>query len=193
MIGDNVGEENFLAQVGLDALVLVGPSGSGKTTVGLALAARFGARFIDADDHHTSANIEKMARGEGLTDEERQPWLQSLAHLLHESEAKNIVLACSALKRTYRQKLTGKRRVYFLGLSVAGQHLELRLRDRQSHFAGRELLKSQLATWEQPEKDSGLPEGWILAEGPLQEVLERARAHLVARYLERGSESREVP
>jgi carbohydrate kinase (thermoresistant glucokinase family) len=89
------------------ALLLMGVSGSGKTTVGVALAQRLGWRFIDGDDFHPQANVEKMRAGTPLNDKDRAPWLERLNAVLRHSLAKDepIVLACSALKARYRAQL----------------------------------------------------------------------------------------
>lgn len=140
--GDNVGRSQ---------LVVIGPSGCGKSTFGRALAIAINAQFIDADDHHSSANKAKMARGEGLNDADRSPWLDTLCELLHTSEAPRIVLACSALKETYRLTLKGgPRQVEFLFLQVPREVLAERLKTRAGHFATESLLDSQLETLEEP-------------------------------------------
>ena len=88
-------------------VVLMGVTGSGKTTVGKVLAKELGWKFYDADDYHPAANIEKMHRGIPLTDEDRKPWLQTLARLIDDARdrGENIVLACSALKHAYQEYL----------------------------------------------------------------------------------------
>jgi gluconokinase len=88
-------------------VVLMGVTGSGKTTVGKVLATELGWKFYDADDYHPAANIEKMHRGVPLTDEDRKPWLQTLARLIDDARdrGENIVLAWSALKHAYQEYL----------------------------------------------------------------------------------------
>lgn len=128
-------------------VVIMGVSGSGKTSVGRALAARLGWTFDDADDFHTPEAKAKMARGEGLTDADRAPWLDQLRALLAADQP--VVLACSALKRTYREQL-GAPRVRFAYLRVPVAVLRERLASRHHHYAGVGLLDSQLATLEEP-------------------------------------------
>src|SRR6185369_16739350 len=102
-------------------VVVMGVSGSGKTTVGEALAGALGWRFVEADDHQPAANIAKMARGEPLDDDDRRPWLDELRGIIDEAVASGgrLVMACSALKRSYRERLAGAeagRRVRFAHL-----------------------------------------------------------------------------
>src|SRR3954469_3808833 len=90
-------------------IVVMGVAGSGKTTLGTALAVALGWRFVDADDHHSPASIAKMARGEPLTDSDRGPWLDQLRAMIDDTLARHekLVLACSALKASYRARLAG--------------------------------------------------------------------------------------
>lgn len=147
-------------------VLVVGVAGSGKTTVGAALAARLAARtgrpwvFVDADDVHDPAATAKMARGEGLTDADRAPWLARLAALVRArlDGGPPTVLACSALRATYRETLTGgDARVAVVWLDAPPGVLAARLVARRGHAVGPGLLPSQLATWEPP-ADS-LPRG----------------------------------
>lgn len=134
-------------------IVLMGPAGAGKTTVGRALANATGWPFIDADDLHTAANVEKMRRGQSLDDRDRQPWLDRLRALIVDFTVRraDAVLACSALRERYRQTLThGIPGVTFVLLDADRSTLERRLRTRQGHFAGVALLNGQLATMEVP-------------------------------------------
>lgn len=133
-------------------LIVMGAAGSGKTTVGRALAARLDHEFADADDFHSAPSVAKMARGEPLTEADRAPWLQALAHWLAGRDAggRSSVLACSALKRRYRDALraAAPQHVSFVFLAVPRDALRERLRQRTAHFAGADLLDSQLATLE---------------------------------------------
>lgn len=143
--GDNVGP---VAR----AVVVMGPAGAGKTTVGRALAAHAGAHFVDADAHHPAANIDKMRRGLPLSDEDRRPWLDRLQQVLHPPHSEErVVLACSALKQSYRATLSqDDPSVLFACLVVPHQELERRLASRGGHFFDPSLLPTQLATFEVP-------------------------------------------
>lgn len=133
----------------------MGPAGSGKTTVGKLLAAQLSWEFADGDDFHPPENIAKMSRGIPLTDEDRIPWLQSIRDAVLQSQAqgKNAVVACSALKRSYRDLLgissTAKdiRLVYLKGTHDL---LLERLHSRAGHYMKEQMLVSQLADLEEP-------------------------------------------
>jgi gluconokinase len=130
----------------------MGPAGSGKTTIGELLAAQLSWDFFDGDDFHSPANIEKMSRGIPLSDEDRIPWLHSIreAMLQWESHGKNAVLACSALKRCYRELLQISANVKLVYLKGNLELLRERLRLRKDHYAGEQLLASQFADLEEP-------------------------------------------
>ena len=137
-------------------IVVMGVSGAGKTVIGRALARALGWSFHDADDFHSAQCIAKMHRGEGLTDEDRRPWLASLDALVAGIVASNerAVLACSALKQWYRDALvpTGASRnaIRFVYLDVPLGVLRERLGARTNHFATPDLLPSQFAALEVP-------------------------------------------
>jgi gluconokinase len=135
------------------AVVVMGVSGSGKTTVGRILARRRGWTFLDADDFHSAASVQKMRRGEPLTDADRAPWLDALAAALREhlGRGDSVVLACSALKASYRDVLRVDDRVRFAFLRAAAPLLEQRLAGRAGHYFNPALLESQLETLEPPE------------------------------------------
>jgi carbohydrate kinase (thermoresistant glucokinase family) len=135
-----------------NAVVLMGVSGSGKTTVGRLLAQRLGWTFLDADDFHPPANVEKMRRGEPLVDADRGPWLQALADDLRVrlDRGESAVLACSALKQSYRNRLRVDERVRFVVLRADPDVLRRRLADRPGHYFAPSLLASQLETLELP-------------------------------------------
>src|SRR5579863_7565057 len=132
-------------------VILMGVVGSGKTTVGKLLAYKLGWRFADADDFHPPENKEKISRGIPLTDADRAPWLAAMRSAIEQWNAagENVVLACSALKRSYRDELRAGtvRFVYLKGDSAL---LLARLRQRHGHFADEKILASQMATLEEP-------------------------------------------
>ena len=130
-------------------LVVMGVSGSGKTTIGRPVAERLGWRFIDADDHHPAANVAKMAAGIPLEDADRWPWLDALNQLLRNEE--DAVLACSALKESYRQRLlagVADSRVVFLDGDRA--LIASRVAARKHRYMPATLLDSQFAALEPP-------------------------------------------
>ncbi len=134
-------------------IIVMGVSGSGKTTVGKLLAEQLGWQFKDADDFHSATNKEKMHSGLPLTDEDRQPWLETLAQNIAGwiREGENTVLACSALKKSYRDTLTmDNQKILVVYLRADYQSIAARLAHRENHFMNKDLLKSQFATLEEP-------------------------------------------
>jgi len=126
----------------------MGVSGSGKSTVGAALAGRLGVPFEDADDLHPKANIAKMSRGEPLDDSDRYPWLERIGEWLAAHEHGGVI-ACSALKRKYRDQLRHHcSSVEFLHLSGGREVIERRQASRPGHFMPASLLTSQFETLE---------------------------------------------
>ena len=138
---------NSLDRVNNARVVVMGVAGSGKSTVGRAAAARLGLPFFDADDFHTPAAKVQMADGVPLTEAQREPWLDALHDLLVQHPA-GAVLACSALTVAARHRLTGDLDVRFVVLLVPEDVLATRLATRPGHFAGTDLLASQLARLE---------------------------------------------
>jgi gluconokinase len=130
----------------------MGPAGTGKTTIGKLLAAQLGWDFFDADDFHPPANIEKMSHGIPLHDEDRLPWLNSIrdAMLQWDSNGRNAVLACSALKRRYRERLQINSHVKLVYLKASFELLRERLHSRKGHYAGEQILAGQFADLEEP-------------------------------------------
>lgn len=127
-------------------IVVMGPSGSGKSLVGAALASRLRARFVDGDDLHPATNIAKMRAGTPLDDADRAPWLDAVALTLAGRDA--TVVACSALRRSYRDRIRGRvADAVFVELVVAAEQLHTRM-SRREHFMPPELLDSQLNTLE---------------------------------------------
>ena len=130
-------------------VVLMGVSGAGKTTLGEALSRRLGWRFIDADDYHSEANVAKMAAGRPLDDGDRWPWLERLNSILREE--KNAVLACSALKERYRERLArGIEDLRWVYLKGEPGLIRSRLAQRRHRYMPAALLESQFAALEPP-------------------------------------------
>lgn len=134
-------------------IIVMGVSGSGKTTIGTQLAEALHWTFVDADDFHPAANVDKMRQGIPLTEEDRRPWLSALRSQIRAwlEQQRSVVLACSALKAWYRRALlidpSRMRMVYLKGPFSL---IERRLARRKGHFMGRELLASQYTTLEEP-------------------------------------------
>ena len=130
----------------------MGPAGSGKTTVGKMLAALLKWDFYDGDNFHSPANIEKMSRGIPLSDDDRIPWLHSIreAILQWDAQHRNVVLACSALKRSYRELLQINSDVKLVYLKGSYELLRERLHSRKGHYAGEQILAGQFADLEEP-------------------------------------------
>jgi gluconokinase len=131
----------------------MGVVGAGKTTVGQLLARRLGWQFADADDFHSAQNIEKISHGIALDDADRAPWLAALRRAVEQWNAanQNVVLACSALKHSYRDELRAGS-VQFVYLKGDYDLIRQRLRSRHGHFASESILKSQLADLEEPDE-----------------------------------------
>ena len=128
-------------------IVVMGVTGCGKTTVGAALAESLGIEFIDSDDLHSESNKKKMSSGTPLTDADREPWLQAVSRALQSHE--NVVVACSALKKSYRSTiLAGAPATKFVHLSGSQELIFARLSERSHHFMPIGLLDSQFHTLE---------------------------------------------
>ena len=133
-------------------VVLMGVAGSGKTTVGRLLAGALGWKFYDADDFHPPANVEKMSRGVPLDDDDRWPWLAALRRLIDDALARgeSAVLACSALKESYRQYLLADERARLVYLKGDYDTVLKRMANRRGHYMKAEMLDSQFADLEEP-------------------------------------------
>ncbi|CAI3792072.1 gluconokinase [Pseudarthrobacter sp. MM222] len=158
-------------------IVVMGVSGAGKTAVGAALAARLGAAFKDADDLHPVPNVEKMRAGVPLTDEDRWPWLRLVGEELAAQHPQGIVVACSALKRAYRDAIReAAPSTRFILLKVDPSVLKERLVQRPGHFMPPSLLTSQLETLETLETaEAGMT---VTSEGGVEALTDQILANL---------------
>jgi gluconokinase len=134
-------------------VLVMGVAGSGKTLIGSMLAESLGWKFADADDFHPAANIEKMSRGIPLTDADRSPWLMAMHEAIQRwiAAGANVVLACSALKREYRNQLWKGPELPVVYLKGDIKLIHSRLAARRGHFMKAAMLESQLADLEEPE------------------------------------------
>jgi gluconokinase len=149
------------------AIVIMGVSGCGKSTVGQAMSKETGIPFFDADDYHPQENIDKMSVGIPLTDTDRMPWLDILGSLIKEQQnIDGIILACSALKKSYRNILNLSGTVKFIYLDVSKEELIRRLDSRKGHYMPVSLLDSQMNTLELSDEviqvDGNLPINQLL-------------------------------
>ncbi len=155
------------------AIVVMGVSGSGKTTVGRILAATLGAEFIDGDDLHSDAARAKMASGHALTDEDRWPWLDRVAARLAEGErtGQGAVIACSALRRVYRDRLRAGAgpALRFVYLDATPEAMRARVGSRKDHYMPASLVDSQFATLEPPQGETDVVK--LAAEAKLPEAV----------------------
>lgn len=127
----------------------MGVSGSGKSTVGELIATRLGATFLDGDLLHPKANVAKMESGTPLNDDDRKPWLETIGQKFADADGRSLVIACSALKRAYRDLIRAAApRVRFVLLHGAAELLTERINHRRGHFMPSSLLASQLETLE---------------------------------------------
>lgn len=132
--------------------IIMGVSGCGKTTIGHLLANELKLPFFDGDDFHSQANVEKMSQGFPLNDEDRKGWLNSLNELARKHGNTGAIIACSALKKVYRNQLKqGINSLEFIHLEGAKNEILKRMKNREGHFMPKELLDSQFNTLETPE------------------------------------------
>ncbi len=161
----------------MSPIVVMGVSGSGKSTVGAALAQRLRVPFADADDFHPPANVAKMTAGEALDDDDRWPWLEAIGEWLAAHDGG--VMTCSALKRSYRDRLRHNRPdVEFVHLHGDRDVITRRQATRPGHFMPASLLDSQFATLEPLEDDE---QGFVVdVDQPVDQIVEAAVAGLDA-------------
>lgn len=171
-------------------IIVMGVSGAGKSTVAQALAQALNFRYFDADNFHSDVNKAKMAGGHALTDVDREPWLNSLASAISQWQKQEVkveegdegqgankqgaVLACSALKESYRQRLIGdSEAVRLVYLKASYEEIHRRMEQRQNHYMKADMLKSQFDTLEEPK--SAIV---VNANLPLEEVVAQVIATL---------------
>jgi gluconokinase len=131
--------------------IIMGVSGSGKSTIGARLSEILKVPFFDGDDFHPKSNIEKMKAGQPLTDHDREPWLHALSELLlHQQKENGAIVACSSLKKQYRQTLSLHTKPTFIFLSISKEEVIKRLKGREKHFMPVELIDSQFDALEVP-------------------------------------------
>jgi gluconokinase len=149
-------------------MVIMGVAGCGKTSVGEGLSASLGVPYCDGDDLHSDANVDKMRAGTPLTDDDRWPWLDSVAAKLRERAP--IIVGCSALKRVYRDRIRqgAGGRVTFVHLAGSRDVIAARMTKRQGHYMPLSLLDSQFAALEPPGRDEGLT---VDIAPPMSEVI----------------------
>jgi fructuronate reductase len=157
-------------------LVVMGVAGSGKSTIAAALARQLGREFRDGDSFHSPGNVAKMARGEALTDDDRLPWLDSIAAWLAASPGR--IVACSALRKSYRDRLRVAGPLLFLYLDITPSTARQRVAGRHGHFMPASLIDDQFATLERPAGDE--PDvRWLDAEAPRPILMARALSAVV--------------
>lgn len=155
-------------------IVVMGVAGCGKSTVTEAIRDRLGFTLAEGDDFHPQANIDKMASGTPLADEDRWPWLETINQWMveHEDKGENTVVSCSALKKSYREVLSKNVDVLFIHLDGTQDLVQERLSARKGHFMPPTLLPSQFATLEPlSEDENGVA---ISIEGSIDDVVNRA-------------------
>jgi gluconokinase len=156
-------------------VIVMGVSGSGKTTVAAQLARELGWKFLDADSFHSASNVAKMQAGVPLDDADRAPWLEALRCEIERSLAKaeSLAMACSALKRSYREQFLIDPSVKLAYLRGTFEVLRQRLKQRKGHFMTEQLLATQLETLEEPSDAVAVD-----VEHPIDEIMAEIREHL---------------
>lgn len=149
-------------------VVIMGVAGCGKSSVGAALSTALGVPYVDGDDLHPAANVDKMRRGLALTDEDRWPWLGQVAACLQNSAP--VIVGCSALKRAYRDRIRAgvQGKVAFVHLSGDRDLIAARMAQRQGHYMPLSLLDSQFAALEPPGPDEAVT---VTIDQPLPDIV----------------------
>lgn len=155
-------------------IVVMGISGCGKSTIGTGLSESLGIPFLDADDFHPQENVKKMTRGIPLDDDDRWPWLGAIVEYIIHAHRNEFVLACSALKQSYRDYLEQRLTIQYLFLDLSPVEAEKRLGARKEHFMPSSLIQSQLDTLEEPVDALKLD-----ASIPIDHIIKEAASHFV--------------
>ena len=162
------------------SIIVMGVSGCGKSTIGEGIARKLHAKFIDGDDLHPKANIQKMANGIPLNDDDRAPWLERIRDAAYSIENKNEigVIVCSALKKQYREQIReGNQHIQFVFLDGSKSLILNRMRARTGHFMRETMLDSQLETLERPTEEKDVIT--VSIDKSIQEIINEAAAHLI--------------
>ena len=156
-------------------VVIMGVAGCGKSSVGAALSAALGVTYVDGDDLHPAANVDKMRRGVALSDDDRWPWIGQVAACLQNSAP--VIVGCSALKRAYRDRIRGgvQGEVAFVHLSGDRDLIAARMAQRQGHYMPLSLLDSQFAALEPPGQDEAFT---VTIDQPLPDIVAQILGHL---------------
>ncbi len=162
------------------SIIVMGVSGCGKSTIGEGIAHKLQAKFIDGDDLHPKANIQKMASGIPLNDNDRAPWLERIRDAAYSIENKNEigVIVCSALKKQYRDQIRdGNQHIQFVFLDGSKSLILERIRTRKGHFMRETMLDSQLETLERPNNEKDVIT--VNIDQPIANIINEATAHLI--------------
>ncbi|MGR5120748.1 gluconokinase [Vibrio astriarenae] len=161
------------------SVIVMGVCACGKSTIGEHLAQKLGRKFIDGDDLHPRANIQKMSSGQPLNDDDRSPWLERIRDAAYSLENKNEhgIIVCSALKKKYRDQIReGNNNVTFVFLDGDMELIMERMRKRKGHFMKENMVKSQFETLERPDNE---PQTIVVSiAGSIDDVVERAAERL---------------
>lgn len=163
------------------SVIVMGVCACGKSTIGEQLAQKLGRKFIDGDDLHPRANIQKMASGQPLNDDDRKPWLERIRDASYSLESKNEhgIIVCSALKKKYRDQIReGNENVTFLFLDGNKELIMDRMRQRQGHFMKENMVNSQFETLERP--DAELQTIVVGIDCSIEEIVDNAAQQLIA-------------
>ncbi|WP_143821191.1 gluconokinase [Motiliproteus sp. MSK22-1] len=168
-------------------IIVMGVSGCGKSTVGKMLAEVMGIEFLEGDAFHPQDNISRMTAGVPLTDSDRSPWLRQLSAMVSERQGqqRDFVLACSALKKSYRQQLArGAEELIFVYLKGSRTEIYKRMAEREDHFMALSLADSQFEALEEPDQDENSIT--VSIDNPVQQIVDQIARAVEQRHDELG-------